>query len=154
MPGVDDRLEPGNVGRVGPVVQRDADVDERVAERRLVPVEHRVHPVGVGGIELAVVELVVVVEDRRVPAGRHRRRQPVADLLHRRRRVGQRGEIPPLLPALHLALQEPVGPAEVGEVDGGGIDGVQVGEGVDDGEPDAPADVGVVGHRRRARRPR
>ncbi len=52
-----------------------------------------------------------------------------------------------------LALQEAVGPTQVGEVDGGRVDGVEVGEGVDDGESDPPTDVGVLGHRRRARSP-
>ena len=40
------------------------DVDQGVPERRHVPVEYRVHPVGIGGIELAVVQLEVVVQDR------------------------------------------------------------------------------------------
>ena len=43
-PGVVDRLVVGRVGRIGPVVQQDAEIDERVAERGHVPVEDRLAP--------------------------------------------------------------------------------------------------------------
>ena len=61
------RVHPPVVMRVGgirPVVEQDPDVHQGIPERRHVPVEHRVHPVGVGGIELAVVQLEIVVQDR------------------------------------------------------------------------------------------
>ena len=47
-------------------------------------------------------------------------------------------------PAGDLAVDEAVGPPEVDEVAGGGVEQVQVGHGVDEGEADAAADVGVA----------
>ncbi len=68
------------VGRVGPVVEQRPQVDEGIAERRHVPVEDRPHPIGIARVELAVVELVVVVEDRHVrsPGDRPPSRCPTA----------------------------------------------------------------------------
>ena len=58
-------------------------------------------------------------------------------------------QVPPLAPPLHLSLDEAVGPAEIPEADGRRVEQVQVGERVDDGEPDAAGRVVVVGHLRR-----
>ena len=70
------------VGRVGPVVEQRAEVDQRLAERRHVPVEDRLDAVGVGRVELAVVELEVVVHDRHPGRRRQRRRQALGQLVH------------------------------------------------------------------------
>ena len=60
-----------DVGRVRPVVEQSPEVDQRLAERGHVPVEDRRHPIRVARVELAVVDLVVVVQHRRRgrPAG-------------------------------------------------------------------------------------
>ena len=121
-----------------------------VAERRLVPVEHRAHAVGVGRVELAVVELVVVVEDRHVPASPASSPpggSPTSCISGGE--SGRAARSHRFFQPADLPLEEAVGAAEVGEVDGGRVDGVEVGEGVDDGEADAPTDVGVLRHRRR-----
>ena len=137
-----------DVGRVGPVVEQHAEVDERLAERGHVPVEDALDPIGVGRVELAVVDLVVVVQHRDARRDRrHRGGQAVADGDHLRHPAGV-DEVPALAPARHLALDEAVGPAEVAEADGDRVEQVEVGERVDDGEPDAPGRVVVVGHRR------
>ncbi len=107
------------------------------------------HAVRVGGIELAVVELEIVVQDR----GPLRRRQgaleQVGDLQHDRVGVSTGDGVPPAAPAPHLAGDEAVRPAKVRQAAAGVIDLVQVGERADDSEPNAPGDVCVVAHRLR-----
>ena len=72
---------------LGPVAEQRAEVDERVAERRHVPVEDRLHAVGIGGVELAVVELQVVVHEGRAARGGQARGEARVDLVEARLRL-------------------------------------------------------------------
>ena len=140
----------GGSRRVGPVVEQRAEVDQRLAERRHVPVEDRLHAVGVGRIELAVVELEVVVHERHPRRRRQGRGEPAAARCPSpagRRRAG-RGPSGCASPETWRSTK-PSGRPSVVEVGGGRVEQVQVGHRVDEGERDAAADVGVVGHRRR-----
>ena len=115
------------------------------------------HAIGVSRIELAVVDLEVVVEHR----GAHRRRlgrgQFGADLgddVRTRPGAGAcqqrwRHRLPALLPAAQLPVDEAIGAAEVGDPGLLGIEQVQFGQGVDDGEADPAGHVLVTGHARR-----
>ena len=99
---------------IGPVVEQGAEVHERIAERRHVPVEDGGHAVGVLRGELAVVELEIVVDDGRAARRRAPRGQARVDPLHVVRRVVRAGERPALGPAVELAVDEALGAAEVG----------------------------------------
>jgi hypothetical protein len=135
-----------DVGRIGPVVEQHAEIDERLTERGHVPVEDALDPIRVGRVELAVVDLVVVVQHGHPRRhGGHRGRQSVGHHGHLRHPSGV-DEVPSLAPPGDLPLDEPVGLAEVAEADGDRVEQVQVGERVHDGEPDASGDVVVVGH--------
>ena len=56
-----------SIARVGPVVEQDAEVHERIAERRLVPVEDGVHPIRIGLPRL----LLLVASDPPDPEPEH-----------------------------------------------------------------------------------
>ena len=139
------------VGGIRPVVQEGAEVDERVAERRHVPVEDREDPVRVGRIELTVVELEVVVDDRGAAQGRQAAREARVHRVDRGRRVLEAGELPALRPSLELPLDEPRRSAEIPEVTRVGIEPVQLGHGVDEREGDPSADIAMTLHRGRDR---
>ena len=131
--GVEDGAVVLGVGRIGPIVQEGAQVDEGVAHGRHVPIEDRLHVIRVSGIELAVVQLVVVVQDRRARRGGHRRRQAIAESVHQRLGARRRGELPPMAPARHLTVDETIRPPEI----------------VRDRRPPGPARGAAPGHRRR-----
>ena len=57
-------------------------------------------------------------------------------------------------PTRHLPGDEAVGPSEITEADGVGVDEVQFGEGLDHGTTDPASHVGVVLPSRRGPRPR
>ena len=138
------------VGRVGPVVEQRAEVDQRVAERRHVPVEHRRHPVRVGRVATGSCRASgrcaapTPAGSRAAWPSASRRVTSVIAGMRPASTRSQRFDQP--------ATWRPTNPcrlAEVAEPDGVGIEQVQVGQRVDDGEPHAPAGVGMVGHRRR-----
>ena len=128
-----------------PVEEEEAEVGERVAERRHLPVEHRDDAAGIVGREHRVVEAVVAVHDRRRRRRRERGAQPARELVD----AGQLARLRPfplLAPAPHLAFDVAVGMAEVAEPDRVVVDRVDRDEHVDElfGAP-----AGVVGRERR-----
>ena len=134
------------IGGIRPVVQEGAEVDEGVAERRHVPVEDREDPVRIGRIELTVVELEVVVDDRDAAQARQAAREASVERVDRGRRVLEAREPPPLGPSLQLPLHEPGRSAEIPEVTRVGIEPVQLGHGVDEREGDPSADLAMTLH--------
>ena len=137
------------IARVGPVVEQRPEVDQRLTQRRHVPVEDRLDAVGVGRVELAVVELQVVVHDRHPGRRGQRRLQAQGQLVHDRGTVVGTHQVPPGPPAGHLAGREALGLAQVGHAGRRRVEQVQLGHGVDEGEAHPAVDVGVVGHGRR-----
>ena len=112
-----------------PVTERGAEVHQRVADGRHLPVEHAAHAREVVGVEHEVVVLEVVVQQGRRARLRHVRGQPGGDGVHRGDLVGDGGGVAPGpaldLPA-HVALGVPER-AQPGRVD---VERVQLGEGV------------------------
>jgi len=106
------------------------------------------HPVGIGGVEHAVVELGIVVDHR----NRQRRRdacgEAVVDLAEQRDVTVLR-RVPAPRPAGDLPLGEPVRATQISKADRGRIESVQIGQRIDQREGDAPLDVGVAAHLRR-----
>ena len=107
-----------------------AEVGDRVAERRQLPVQHRQHP-RLGRMEDQVVEPVVAMHHRdlRVVArGRGQvRRQPVDQPVHLGNRLGDRGLVL-TAPARDLALEVAARAAVVAQADRQRIDPVQRGD--------------------------
>ncbi len=102
------------VGRVGPVVEQRAEIDQWVAEGGHVPVEEGDHPIRLAGGEHAVVELEIVVDERHPLRRRDMPFEPGVRCAHGVVVSGVGDQIPALLPALDLALDEPVPAAEIG----------------------------------------
>ena len=92
----------------GPIGQQDPQVDERIAESRHFPVEHRDQPAWIRRVQQQVVQLEVAVDDRGL-CGRRRQRldEPACHPLHLRQ-VGRSGSVPSLRPPAHLPFDEPV----------------------------------------------
>ncbi|MCO5588369.1 hypothetical protein L7F22_042324 [Adiantum nelumboides] len=93
--------------------------------------------VGVAAVEDGVVDAEVPVHDGVVALGRAGRLEQAVQGVH----VGQLAGGDPLplaVPALDLAAQVPGGAAQLGQRTGGDVDGVQRGEGVDQGERGRP----------------
>ena len=90
------------------------------------------------------------MDDRGGALGRQRPHELVAQLVERRELAGLRG-VPLLRPAAQLALDEAGRSAEVLEADGGRVDGVQVGEYVDERCSDRRPRLGTVRVPRRQR---
>ena len=107
-----------------------AEVGERMAERRELPVEHR-DDARLGRVKHQVVEPVVAVHDAHLRlvarARRNVRRQPFDEPVHRLDRLGDRGEVL-LGPAADLALEVVARLAVVGQADAGRLDRVQRGD--------------------------
>ena len=84
-----------------------------------------------------VAEPVVAVGDRHALLGREALGEAAGDLLDRRQLAGLRA-LPLGAPALHLAFDVALAFGEVAEADLVDVDGVQVGEHVDQVEPGRP----------------
>jgi hypothetical protein len=145
----DERVGAGaRVVGLRPVAEQDADVGERVAERRHLPVEDGRDPPGRRRVEDRVVEAVVAVHDgvplRRRDVGGEVGREGVERLV-----ALDAGRVPLLHPAAHLPLEVALGPAELAQPDRDGVDVVQRGEHVDEPLADRPALRGLVGVARR-----
>ena len=137
----------GGIARVGPVVEQRSEVHHRIADRRHVPVEDRGDPVGVRRVELAVVELRIVVDQCGRRRGGQRRSQPARHVVHERDRVDLLHPRPAVGPAVDLPLDEAGRSPQVGQLALGGVEERQVGERVHDGEAEPPSELGVVGQR-------
>ncbi len=118
-----------------------AQVGQWVAERAQLPVEHR-RDTAAGDIYDAVAEPVVAVDERGLSLDGHAFAQSQLHLVDQRRLVG--GRVRPLTgPAAKLALDVAVAAGQIGQADLVEIDGVQVGEDVDQVERQLAA-AGVV----------
>ena len=105
------------VGRHAPGLAVERDVDQRMAERRQLPVEHADHA-RLGGMEHHVADAEVAVAQRLQLAVGHALGQPRDDAIERRVVVVAAPELRPLLgPALQLSREVVAGPAVVGEAD-------------------------------------
>ena len=111
------------------VGEQERDVGQRVAEGRHLPVDHRADRVI--GRDEDVVEPVVAVDHGARPVGGDAVAQPGPQLGDPRDLAAVR-RVQLLAPAAHLAGEEALRPAEVAQPDCGGIDEMQVGEGVDE----------------------
>ena len=105
------------------------DVGERVAERAQLPVEHGGDPPD-RRVGQAVAEPVIAVGDRDPLLLRHACGEPLGHLLDRRQ-VPRLGALPLGGPSLELPLDVAAAPGEVAEADGVDVDGVEVGQHVD-----------------------
>ena len=148
--GIDGDLAPfRRVARLDPIIQHIAEIGERVALGAHVPVEHRLDAPGIGAVEQAVVEPVVVVQQRRRARLRQMRAEPVE---HRRHRAAERSACSPPCAACQrrvqpgeLAFEIALRPAEIAEPDFGRRHQMQIGERVDQRLADAPVELGPAG---------
>ncbi len=118
------------IGRLAPVSAQRAEVDQRIAERRHVPIEDRRHAIGILGLELAVVELQIVVQHADALRRRHRCFEPAVHFVEQRH-VFVFCEFPARGPTLDLPLYESVRTTEVAESVCIRIDVVQIGHRID-----------------------
>jgi hypothetical protein len=125
------------VGRHHPVHQEVAEVGQRVAQGRQLPVQHRHHP-GLGGVQDHVVQAIVAMDDRGHVVGRTGGRQEGDQPVHVLDRTGLGGLVL-LGPAVDLAGEVVARLAVVGQADGGVVDIVQGRQGGDLGLVDRPA---------------
>ena len=117
--------------RVGPVHAEVADVGERVAERAQLPVEHGGDAADVGVGEAVAEAVVAVGDDDALLHGDARRRGASAtSSIAGSSRVLEFAHC--VRPALELALDVALAAGEVAEADGVDVDGVEVGEHVDE----------------------
>ena len=127
-----------------PVGQECAHVSERVTGRRELPVEDGRDLGRLRSGEHHVAEVEVAVDK----TGRRRRRPGVHQLgehvVEQRERV-HAGALPLLLPAAQLALHEGLGPDQVTQPDGRGVDTVQGRQRIDDRQSDGAGDGPVEG---------
>jgi hypothetical protein len=125
------------VGRHHPVHQEIAEVGQRIAQGRQLPVQHR-HHARLGGVQDHVVQAIVAMDDRGDVVGRAAGRQELDQPVHVLDRAGL-GRLVLLGPAVDLAGEVVAGLAVVGQADGGVVDIVQGGQGGDLGLVDRPA---------------
>jgi hypothetical protein len=133
------------VVRLRPIAEERTEVGERLTERRHVPVEDRLHAIGIRRIELAVVELQIVVHETRLAGCRHGPFESAVELVEERD-VDVLRPVPAPLPTRHLTLDEPLRLAEVRQAGRLEVDVVEIRHRIDQGERDAPLDVRVVPH--------
>ena len=116
------------VGAVGHVPGHAvvSKVDQRVAQRGQLPIEHR-QDARLGGVEHHVVQPVIAVHDTGLVVGRPVLRQPVDEGLHRRDLLGLGGTVL-LGPALDLALEVAADLAVAVQPHGHRVDPVQRGD--------------------------
>ena len=119
-----------------PVGDHQADVGERVAGRRELPVEHRARRTVLA--EDDVVEPVVAVDQHRLPLVRQQRAQALGQLVDQRQLARLR-RVPLLRPAAQLAAGEALRPPHVAEPDGVEVDGVQPGQRRGEAQAGGPA---------------
>jgi hypothetical protein len=86
------------------------------------------------------------VDDRHAAHRRHAADQLLVQLVHHRRRIVEFRQLPSLGPPAHLALDEALGLAEITEVAGRRVEGVEISHGVHQGERDPAGDVPVRPH--------
>ena len=143
----------GGSSRVDPERAQVAEVGERVADRRHLPVEDR-HDAGRRRRRVHhVAEPEVAVHDRRRRRVGQVLAQPAADALDGRQ-LARAVALPEPAEALELALEVAVGPAEALQPGGAPVDGVQRHERVDQLLAHAPAPGLVVERRAGPRRSR
>ena len=118
------------ISRLYPVAERRADIEERIAERRHLPVENSEDVREIVRIEDEVVVLVVVMHERRRDRRRRVRRNPRDERIHRREIVGA-GVRPALAPARDLSRHIALGLAEPSDRRIGRTDGMNRDERID-----------------------
>ena len=107
-----------------PVTQRQAQIGQWIANRRHLPIEHRLDALGRVFAEHNVIQLVIVMHQ-----GRRGRRRSVIDepsnhAIHLRH-VIRCGPFPTISPTLHLAFKKSFRLTEGNQTGPGNIDGVQ-----------------------------
>ena len=131
-----------------PIGEHDADIDERIAERTHLPVEHRDNAADILGVDHDVIELEIAVHDRRRRRiGRQAIAQPLGQRIHLRQRRRLRS-MPAFGPAADLTLDEAGWLAERAQGRRSNVDRVQIGQRVDHRGAEASA-RGRVCQRRR-----
>ncbi len=115
---------------VVPVDAEVADVGKRVAQRAQLPVEHRVDP-ATTDIGQAVAEAVVAVGDRHALLHGEAVAQPAGDLVDGPELAGL-GLLPLRRPPLDLPLDVTVALGEIAEPDLVDVDGMKVGQHIDE----------------------
>ena len=111
------------------------------------------HSVGVVRIELAVVELEIVVNDGDATHPGNVTDEARVQRLDLGWRIVEAGELPARRPSIDLALHESGGPAQIAEVARHGIETVEIGHGVDESQGDPAPNLRVRLHARRDGRP-
>jgi len=133
--------------RHGPLHQQIGEVGHGIAERRQLPVQHRLHP-RLGGMEDHVVEAVVAMDDRNALLLRNGFRQPLRQLFEFGN-VLRLGRAVLLGPAIDLPRKIIAGFAEIAETDRLRIISMQLGERLDlAGEDFPPRFAGLARQRR------
>ena len=102
-----------------------------MADGRHLPVEYSGDLGDIGGVEQDVVELVVVVNQRRSTVRRKVFRQPLGDAVYLGDLIRLRTCVT-LDPTRDLAFDITIGLAEIGQTDGGVVDRVQICQVVDE----------------------
>src|SRR5215212_11019319 len=129
------------VCRLGPVGERDGQVEEWIAHRGHLPVEDGTHLGQVVGVEHQVVELVIVVNDGRLGALGDVSDEPVGERLYFPDLVGFGLLVAPD-PAPDLPLEKAIRAAQVPEPCLLRVHGVQLRQGVRYGARDPMAELG------------
>ena len=119
-----------------------AEIGERIAERRELPVEQR-QDARLGALEHDVAEAVVAVHDAGPARARQLVAKPVGELCDERQ-LARGVVLPERREAAHLALEVAVGATEVAQAGALDVDGVQLGERVDEIVARPPARAGVA----------
>ena len=140
-----DRLEFG-IAFIRPILNQCAEIDQRVAEGRHVPIKNRFRVIWIGRIELIVVGFQIVVHERNALRGGHAACQAIGDGIHQTVVIYGSHEIPALSPTDDLSCGEAFGLAKVGEAAGNGIKAVQFRHSINHCEADASANIFVVAH--------
>ena len=106
------RAEMGRIVGQTPPRQQRAQVGKGIAERTHIPVEHGNDAARIVAVQHDVVQLVVVVDQRRRALRRLVAPQPVIDRVHRRQLL-QFGRLPAPPPPLDLSADEAGRPAQI-----------------------------------------
>lgn len=129
--------------RAAPVAERQADVAERIADGGHFPIKHSFDAIGRVFVEHDVVELEIVVDQRRCAGRGNGFRKPCHDAIHFGARLGA-GAIPSISPAVDLALDESFGFAERSEAVLFDIDRMHLDYAVDECPADARGAIFVA----------
>src|SRR5215471_12250503 len=127
----DRRLGSTRIARLRPIAQDESQIHQRIADGRHLPIEYRLDPPRVARVEHDVIQLEVVMDERRRRRNGQLIGEPLDDPLHQRDLFGFR-TLPPLEPTAHLTLQKTIWLSKRDQSMLFDIDGVQLDQAVDE----------------------